>query len=292
MREIGIYWGCFIPTKQYASELSTRKVLEVLGYNIVELKEFTCCGHPFRGAFTNVWLYLAFRNIAIADEYGIDLMIMCNGCYLSFREALYLLRERPRDIKGITKYLETEGLRLRGKIRILHPIEFFHDVVTIDKLKEYALSDSTVRVAAHYGCHAIRPGKIGGFDNPRDPTKFENIIKALGLTALRDYPGRLICCGATLMAIDPELGLKLAARKISKTAEYGANLLVTTCPYCMEMLDSRQQSAVKYMNEPRYIPTMYYQQLLGLVMGLEPKEIGLNLNQSPIDDVLNILQRR
>lgn len=291
MKEIAIYWGCFIPTKQYASELSTRKVLEVLNYRIIELPQMTCCGHPLRGAFTNIWLYLALRNIALAEDHGLNLLVMCNGCYLSFREALYLLKERPRAIQDVIEFIDSEGLKIRGRTKVIHPIEFFHDIVGIDVLKKFS-RDIDLRVAAHYGCHAIRPSKFGGFDDSRDPSKFEHIIKAIGFKVKHDYPGRLLCCGATLMAINPELGLKLTARKLSKANEAGVELMTTTCPYCMEMLDARQQSALKYMKEPKPIPTMYYQQILGLLMGFNTKDLGLNLNQSPIDEVINRILRR
>jgi len=227
MNEIAIYWGCFIPAKQYASELSTRKVLEALNYRISELPRITCCGHPLRGAFTNVWLYLALRNIALAEDLGLDLLVMCNGCYLSFREALYILRERPEAVQNVIKFINSEGLRLRGRIRVLHPIEFFHDIVGVEVLKKFSRGID-LKVAAHYGCHAIRPSKFGGFDDSKDPSKFEHIIEAIGFRAEQDYPGRLLCCGATLMAIDPELGLKLAARKISRVNEIGVELMTTT----------------------------------------------------------------
>ncbi|MGD9187656.1 MAG: heterodisulfide reductase-related iron-sulfur binding cluster, partial [Desulfobacteraceae bacterium] len=56
---------------------------------------------------------------------------------------------------------------------------------------------TNLRVAAHYGCHALRPANITGFDNPLTPTIFERLIEATG-ASIADWPLRLDCCGHPL----------------------------------------------------------------------------------------------
>jgi len=293
-RKLAVYWGCFTPTKQYALELSTRRVLESLGVDIMELKDSSCCGYPYRGVRPKLWTFLAARIMALAEDQGYDYIVpVCNGCYNSLIKAKHYISENKKLLDEINGYLREEGLVYRGKTRVVHVIEYFHDYYDLKSLKEEVFNSERrkLKITTQYGCDAIRPGEIPRFDNPRNPQKFENIIEALGFTAIRDYPRRLDCCGAPLMAVNPELGLKVNWLKLRSVKMSGAELLVTTCQYCFEMMDSRQESSESIMGEELGVPVMYYQQLLGLCLGLSEKEVGLNFNMSPIEFFLEELKR-
>ena len=53
------------------------------------------------------------------------------------------------------------------------------------------------------------------------------------------------------------------------------------------MLDSKQR-AIRVSTDYKDVnmPVLYYTQLLGLAMGLDAKQIGLNLNSSPVGEIL------
>ncbi|RLE77481.1 MAG: hypothetical protein DRJ44_01905 [Thermoprotei archaeon] len=283
--KIAIYWGCFTPTKQYALELSTRSVFETLSIEIIELKNSACCGYPYRGVKPKLWTYLAARVMALAEDQGFDRILpVCNGCYNSLIKTKFYLEKDKKLLEEINDLLREENLEYKGGVKPIHVIEYFHDYFGIKSLKEkfFSRDRSNIRIAAHYGCDAIRPGEVPHFDNSRNPQKFENIIEALGFSTVRDYPRKLDCCGAPLMAINPELGLRVSGLKLKNVKQTGVDLLVTTCEYCFEMLDTRQESVSKIFNEELNVPVMYYQQLLGLVLGIPEKELGLNFNMSPI----------
>ena len=294
MEKIAVYWGCFTPTKQYALELSTRSVLETLGVKILELRDSACCGYPYRGVKPKLWLYLSARILALAEDQGYEYLLpVCNGCYNSLLKAQYFLKERKDMREEVAKYLAEERLKYLGRTKVVHFLEYLHDYYGLNKLKEklYSENRKEIKVAAHYGCDALRPGEIPRFDNPRNPTKFENLIEALGYTAVRDYPRKLDCCGAPLLAVNPELALKVDWLKLVNAASSGADLLVTTCEYCFEMLDTKQESASRVGGKPVSIPVMYFQQLIGLALGLSEKELGLNFNMSPVESILEKLKR-
>jgi len=62
--------------------------------------------------------------------------------------------------------------------------------------------------------------------------------------------------------------------------------LVVSCPSCQMMFDMRQKSAAATTGTKLNLPVLYYTQLLGLAMDISTERLGLNLNRSPIDELL------
>jgi len=289
-----LFTGCFTLVKQVAVEASILSVLKYFNIELVVPRSVNCCGFAFRSVYPSLSLYLTGRLLAsLYDAESSGILALCNGCYLMLREAIHRLRENPRQLEFVRSYLREEGLDLRSIPRIVHPIELFHDMIGIEVLRGISRGgqDRNTVIATHYGCHALRPSTIPSFDNPLNPSKMERIIEALGFRT-RDYPERLDCCGAVLLASNPSLAMKMAYSKISGTARWGFQLLVTTCPYCFEMLDSRQEAVMQMFGDEPKLPVMLLTQLIGLQIGLSEGSVALNLNLSPVDRVLPYILRR
>ena len=56
----------------------------------------------------------------------------------------------------------------------------------------------------------------------------------------------------------------------------GADCLVTPCPLCHLNLDLQQPEAAKYVERDLGMPVLHLPQMVGLALGLEPKELGMN----------------
>jgi len=71
--------GCLIPARELNYEVAVRKVLPAFGVNLVEMKGANCCA-PFSIQSLDYasWMALAARNLAIAEEMGLDIMTLCN----------------------------------------------------------------------------------------------------------------------------------------------------------------------------------------------------------------------
>jgi succinate dehydrogenase / fumarate reductase, cytochrome b subunit len=65
----------------------------------------------------------------------------------------------------------------------------------------------------------------------------------------------------------------------------GADCLVTPCPLCHLNLDLQQPAAQKYVERDLGIPVLHLPQMVGLALGLEPKELGMGKHVVPTDDV-------
>ena len=289
-----VFTGCFTLVKQIAVEVSTLRVLQYFNIEPVIPQRVNCCGFAFRGIYPSISLYLTGRLLAsLSNAESEGVLALCNGCYLMLREVVQRFRENYRELEAVRRRLREEGLDLKSIPRIIHPIELFHDIIGVEALRSVRGSrlSGDILVATHYGCHALRPSTLPSFDTPLNPHKMERVAEALSFKT-RDYPERLDCCGAVLLASNPSLAMKLAYAKISGTVRWGFHLLITTCPYCFEMLDSRQEAAMQLFGEEPKLPVMLLTQLIGLQLGLSERDVGINFNLSPIDRVLPLILRR
>jgi len=286
-----LYLGCTIPTKQYAYEVSARAVLPKLGVELVEFEGATCCGFPLKGINKNAWIYMSARILALAEQYGLPVLALCNGCDVSLRETIFILNKHPGLKDEISKMLEEEELELKNNTRVVHTIELLHDTIGVKKIKSLVVKPlTTLKIASYPGCHAIRPTEIPRPENAKNPVKIDNIIKALG-GETEDYPDKSGCCGATMLPYDAENAIRISAGKIRTLKDYGFDAVVTSCPYCMEMLDAKQEIAKSLLeDEELSIPVLYLTQLVGLAIGLKPGELGLDLNMSPVEDILEKIE--
>ncbi len=283
-----LYLGCTVQSEQYGYEASVRVTMPKLGVELVDISGASCCGFPpFSSVNELAWLYSSARNMAITEGMGLPMFTLCNGCHLSFVETKHKLEQDPNLKVKVNEKLTKEGLRYEGKTDIVHIFELLHDVLGEEKIKA-AVSKSLkgLRFAAHPGCHAIRPSRIGRPDDPENPMKLDHLITWLGAEAAA-YPEKIDCCGSSLAITSGKTVLDIAGEKLKAVKQYGLDGLVTTCPFCFKVYDNRQRAIQASVGDRTLeVPVFYYTQLLGLAMGLDPESLGLGLNQSPVDTVL------
>jgi len=285
--KIAVYWGCLVPTIQYGYEMSVRAVVPHLGLELVELNNTSCCGTPIQSVNMFAALYLAARNLAIAEETGLnDLLLPCNGCYLSLSEVKHFLSQDGRLKERINNALKEENLRYEGSIKIWHTVNLLHDVVGEERIKgAVKRSLDNLKIAVHYGCHILRPSTLQPVDDSENPRKMDDLVEWLGAKSV-PYSEKLDCCGAMLLMSHPDAAFTFSGLKLKAAQDWGADALVVSCPSCQMMFDVRQKSAAATTGAKLDLPVLYYTQLLGLAMGILTEKLGLHLNRSPIDKLL------
>ena len=281
-----LFLGCTVQTEQYAYELSVRSVLPKLGVELIDMPESNCCGYPVKSISPMAWAYMAGRLMAIAEREGLPLLTLCNGCHLSLTELKWALTEQPDLLDKLNELLEPEGLKLEGKTEVIHVLEFLYDRLGPEAIREHLARELRgLRLAAHYGCHLLRPSTLGRPDDPENPRKLDELIEALGASPV-DYPGKLDCCGSGLAPFHGREAMKMVGWKLLEAKKAGVDALVVMCPFCMKMLDGKQTVASRLVGQDVGLPVVYYTQLLGLAMGMSPGELGLELNLSPVERLL------
>ncbi len=230
--------------------------------------EFNCCGYPVRQESRDASVYSALRNLALCARLGLDLMTPCKCCFGNFRHAQHQVGQDEKLKLHIKKLLADEGLDFPEKIRVRHFLQVLDDNRSV--IKDAVLRPQKgLKVACHYGCHALRPENITHFDDPFAPTIFERLVELTGASAL-PWDLRLECCGYPLRGRDETISALLLARKMAGAKASGADVLGTACTYCQ----------LQFGGEKHYpdqaIPAVLFSQILGLALGLDPDSLGID----------------
>ena len=109
---------------------------------------------------------------------------------------------------------------------------------------------------------------------PRD-RYLHMVIEALGGTVI-DYAGVYKCCGFPIITMNKQASLAQAGRHLGDAIDADADCLVVPCPLCHLNLDLQQPAAAKAVGRELGLPVLHLPQLVGLALGLSPKELGMS----------------
>jgi succinate dehydrogenase / fumarate reductase, cytochrome b subunit len=274
------YWpGCV--SRGFTPELhgSMEKVAPLLDIELVALDRACCSGagviaeHNQELADT-----LNARTFALAQQVeGAALMMnicsTCQGAHTECQERLDGNAEYREHVNGT---LAEQGLRYEKGLTNKNFLWVLVEELGLDELRSRVKRPLTdLKVGPFYGCYIVRPIDRLGIDNelPRD-TYLGQVIEALGGTVI-EYAGSHKCCGFPIITMHKEASLKQAGRHLGDAMDADADCLVTPCPLCHLNLDLQQPLAERVVGRDLHMPVLHLPQLVGLALGLEPKELGL-----------------
>ena len=278
MKDFAIFWGCTIQTRFPFLEKSTRMVMDAYALPHREVDGFTCC--PEKSLVNNLdpglWTLTAARNIAVAEAEGVDVVSPCTGCVSNLATVKSELKTDPKEKAEVNELLGKIDREFTGEATLSHLIPFFHDKVTIKRMKELVKKNfEGMKVAIHYGCHMMRPAHALKNDDPISPKKFDALVEALGAESI-NHRTKLTCCGQGLDRVNQhDNALQLARAKLRELRDLGTDAMILCCPSCFLQFDNNQFLLEKD-GEKYSIPVIYFTELLGLAMGYSVEELGLN----------------
>lgn len=131
---------------------------------------------------------------------------------------------------GCFKTLKQDYPDLAKDVEILHSTEYLARLVKDGRLK---FKRSDAKVTYHDPCHLGRHAEV--YDAPRE---ILNAIPGLRLTEMKNSKDLSRCCGggAGVKTAYPEISGKAAIRRLKEAEKTGAEILVTTCPFCVQTL--------------------------------------------------------
>jgi succinate dehydrogenase / fumarate reductase, cytochrome b subunit len=278
------YWpGCvsrgFTPELHGSMELVAPK----LDMELVELDRANCCGAGVIAEHNQELVdTLNARTFAMAQDVdgAAGMMNICSTCQGAQSECQERLDADPDYRAMINSHLEPEGLRYeRGGREWTNKnlLWLLAEDIGLEFLREKVVRPlEGLRVAPFYGCYIVRPTHRLGYDEfPNRDFYLDWVIEALGGTSV-DYAGSHKCCGFPVITMAKTTSLRQAGRHLADALDAGADCLVTPCPLCHLNLDLQQPDAEKYVERSLGIPVLHLPQLLGLALGLEPKELGMD----------------
>jgi heterodisulfide reductase subunit B len=288
-----MFMGCTVPARSRNYEMSTRKVAAAFGIELVDVKEFSCCGFPIKSIHHDTFLLTAARNLALAEQQGLDIMTICSACGAVLTEVAHELNHHPahRDEVNVQLDKVAKGLAYNGKAKVKHFVRVLYEDIGLETIKSKVTKDlSMLKIAPHYGCHYLKPSEVfEGFDDPENPRSLHGLIEAAGAVAV-DYEKLLFCCGGGILAADEQSALAMGAMKLKNVKKAGADCITLMCPFCSVMYDDNQKAVEEVLGEAIGLPVLYYPQVLGLALGMDAKELGLNMNRVKTKDLLKQLE--
>jgi heterodisulfide reductase subunit B len=164
-------------------------------------------------------------------------------------------------------------------VEVLHFLEVLRDRIGFDAVEKRVKTPlKGLPVGAYYGCLLLRPPGEMKLDDPNRPSVMEDLLTRLGCTAI-DYPARTQCCGSYLSVSSPEYSEPLAKDIIKSARTNGARVLAVSCPLCKYNLETSYNDAAANPWDEDYVPIVYFTQLLGLALGLDPQQLQIQAHQ-------------
>lgn len=281
-----LFNGCSIPLKENAYELSARKVSHKIGVEFIDFPEANCCGFFLDAVDHLSSQIMAARDLCLAEQAGFDIATLCPGCFAHLTKARTHLLEDEKLREKVNTNLNLINKEFQGSAKVKHFTQILLDDVGVEKISATITKPlQKLRVVPHWGCHIMKPSDELHFDNPENPEALNSLIQLTG-AVLVHYMNEKLCCGSAVMGVDEHLSQKILREKLASIQAVKADAIVTICPSCHIHFDLNQFSLEEVFSEIYEIPVLHYTQLLGLAQGIDPEELGLFENRTPVDTLL------
>jgi len=255
MRNITYFPGCSLASTAQESNQSLIELFTELGFNLVELEDWNCCGSTSaHNIESNIAFDLAARNLFLAPP-NRQLLVACPNCLLRLRHAHFTL---CRDDLRRRKYEKEWGRTYNTDLKILHFFDLLEDAEVLHNISVHSNNKlQGLRFASYYGCMLSRPNALH-FD--KDYYGFiEKILSAAGGEPIA-WPYYSQCCGTFLSVTKPEIITPIVNKIIQGATDAGADCIVTACAMCHLNLEVRCD-----IKNP--VPTLHLSELLSLALG-------------------------
>lgn len=267
--------GCTTLARLWGYEVSARKVADHLGVELVDMPGSGCCGTTYLETLDHkTALAIAARNICIAEEMGLDIVAVCNGCTEVLTKANKELKEDPALRADVNEVLKDFGKEFKGTVEVKHFVKMLKEDIGLEKIgSEVNRPLKGLRVGVHYGCHMLKPSDVMMYDDPEVPTSLDELVNATGAQSVA-YPNKLECCAGPIMGVREDVTWSVGLEKVENVKKY-ADIMVTACPFCYLTYERCQLIQETSPN----LPIVHYPQLLGLALGISYDELGFEMNK-------------
>ena len=288
-----LFPGCLIPAKYPGIESATRAVAKILDIELVDLS-FSCCPAPslIKLVHYNSWLTLAARNLCLAEQEGLDILCLCNGCTNTLKEANQILRLDGGLRKKVNQLLEPYGKEFKGDARVKPLLDVLCEDVGIEAISANVKNHFSFQVGCHYGCHFFRPPHVMYPDRLSPalsivPTQMDEILNSVGIQTVQ-YSRRLLCCGSALgTKVDLNASNKITREKLKHMTDKNVEAICVGCPSCFEQFDRGQALLSRKNDTPYQMPVFHIAQLLGVALGVDRKILGFEQNRIKMNNLLD-----
>ena len=256
-KQIAYFPGCALEGSAREYDVSTRLVCQALGVELREVPDWVCCGaSSTHGRGQEIALALPADALRKAGQMGLPLVSPCAMCYSRFKLASLELAHPEARARAEAAL----GQEIGELPPVLHLLQVLADITP------RATVSIDIKVASYYGCLLVRP-PAASFDDQENPTIMDRIAAGWGAQPV-PWAFKTECCGAGMALARPDMVARLSRRILDQARRAAAEAVVVACPMCQANLDL-------YTGE-KEMPVLYITQLIGLALGLSPRDLLLD----------------
>jgi Fe-S oxidoreductase len=225
--KIAYFTGCTSAYREKEILECTVQLLQSLGHNVV-LPDEWCCGSPLlRTGFIDAGLEQARHNVEVLNSLDVEeIVTTCPGCFRVLKDDY-----------------ANHGLKLNVPVR--HLSEFLEE--RLENLKPGNLGGN---ITYHDPCHLGR--HMGVYDAPR---KVIQRVSGSRLVEMERHADNAMCCGngAGMRLLWPEKAKVIATERIRHAKDIDANVIITACPFCKNLLTSQAADEMQVIDLPELV---------------------------------------
>lgn len=222
------FTGCTAAYREKRSTQDTVSLLEQLGYSVEVTPDEWCCGSPLvRTGDVQSGLELASHNVELLNSIDAEeILVTCPGCY-----------------RVLTSDYPDSGHELNKPVQ--HISEFLRK--SLDSLPKGEFDGS---ITFHDPCHLGRHSGI--YDAPREVI---SAVSGSSVVEMERNKENAMCCGngAGLRTLFPDHAKKIGDERIRHAKNVDAQYLVTSCPFCKNMLASQSGNEIIVLDLPEFV---------------------------------------
>ncbi len=270
---IAYYPGCSLHSTAEEFNRSAKAVCEALGINLIEPKNWVCCGSTSaHRADPEASLRLPIQNLSMVEQSGFrEVTMPCAACFNRHKTAQFKIRE---DEAGKRATDEALGYPYRDTVQVTTLLDAIRHHAGLEELADKVTNPlHGLHVVCYYGCLLTRPPAITEAEHPENPNGMDELLEMLGAVMI-DWSYKTACCGAAHSVSRPDIVHKLSGNLIQHAREAGADVIAVACPLCHTNLDARQLQ----MKLEMPMPVLYFTQLMALALGFNEKTTAFHKN--------------
>lgn len=228
--EFIFFGGCTMPLRQVDTLKNMMKILTVTGKEIAMSKDESCCGSiALRIGNEKSVLETLKHNVEEFKKMGAKtLFTACAGCYRTWKK----------------DYPELLGEALPFEVK--HITEVLTDMLNNNEIPFKTEEGEKLKVTYHDPCHLGRHMDL--YEIPRE---IISKIPGIELIEMKRNRKNAWCCGAGggVKSQFPDLALEISKERIREAVESGADILTTSCPFCIGNLKDAYKEMARNVQE-------------------------------------------
>ena len=243
---------------------------KTLGIELVEIpKASSDGGNVISQASPKLQHSLVARNLALAEQKGIDIMttcatshaIMCNTADTLAADSIY-----TSQLNNLI--YRTSAIEYSGESKSRHLLHYLVEEIGVDKVRDAVVNPIKLNVAGYYGSNMQREGACGD-DDAFLPSYLEQLITALGGVPI-DFELKCQSVGAPSLLTLEGTAMAMTAAVLSDAKQNGADIMVSACTISHSNLDSYQSRAGKLTGKDTAMPVVHLAELVAFALGHYP----------------------